>query len=274
MIRTKKINDIKVCPIKLPKLEADKIRGYDLFPEIYANIYLSARKKSGKTCTINHILKKCADKRTHVVVFCSTFNKDANWKAIRQTLDKKEIPNEFHLGIVDESGVNHLDELLTTMREDVSDSEDSETESEEEAQILSFGTTEVEVKVRKPRKPKFISPKYIIIMDDLSMELKNPSIAHLLKTNRHYKCKVILSSQYLNDIQPMSRRQIDYYILFGGMSLPKLQELYNNADLSVSFDDFVALYNQATEAKYNFLYVDSVCSTFRKNFDHQFVTEG
>ena len=48
-IETKKINDIKINPLPIPKIDTDKIKGSELFPEIYSNIFLIAKKKSGKT---------------------------------------------------------------------------------------------------------------------------------------------------------------------------------------------------------------------------------
>jgi ribosome biogenesis GTPase A len=99
MIKKSQINKVKVTPIKLPVVAKENILGYDLFPEIYSNIFLCAKKKSGKTSTINHILRKCADKRTTVIVFCSTYTKDKNWINIKESLEKREIPNEFYMSI-------------------------------------------------------------------------------------------------------------------------------------------------------------------------------
>jgi hypothetical protein len=200
------------------------------------------------------------------VVFCSTCEKDSNWKAIREMLDKKGIVNEFHQSIKDE-GVDHLENLMTEMRNVQSD-EESSSDSEEEPQIISFADIDVEVKVKK-RKPKYVSPKYLIVFDDLSTELKHPMISHLLKTNRHMKTKVILSSQYLNDLLPMARRQIDFYLVFKGLNEVKLLELFQNADLNITFEEFMVLYDTATAERFNFLYVDSVNSQFRQNFNQQ-----
>src|SRR5205823_3520629 len=96
----------------------------------------------------------------------------------------------------------------------------------------------------------------------------NPAVNILLKTNRHYKCKVILSSQYVNDLMPESLKQIDYFLLFGGHSIDKLEKIYKDADLPINFELFLKLYENATSAKYNFLYIDVRDVSFRKNFSH------
>ena len=54
MIRLRKINDHKIEPIKTPKYDPNKIKGYSLIPKLYCTIFLCAQKESGKT---NAILK-------------------------------------------------------------------------------------------------------------------------------------------------------------------------------------------------------------------------
>ena len=52
-VRVKKVNNVKCGPIPI-ETEEDKrpIKGYEIIHELYANIYLCAKKKSGKTSTI------------------------------------------------------------------------------------------------------------------------------------------------------------------------------------------------------------------------------
>ena len=92
----------------------------------------------------------------------------------------------------------------------------------------------------------------------------------MLKTNRHYKSKCIISSQYVNDLVPMARRQIDYYLLFGGINEQKLKEIYMNADLNISEDHYIKLYLDATNEKYNFFYIDTN-GEYRRNFNQKYL---
>ena len=114
----------------------------------------------------------------------------------------------------------------------------------------------------KPRKEKLRSPEHIIILDDLSTELKNKSITALLKKNRHFKAKIIISSQYLNDLLPESRKQLDYFILFRGHPKKKVEEIHRDCDASIPLDEFYDMYKFATEEPYSFLYVDCVDGAF------------
>ena len=117
------------------------------------------------------------------------------------------------------------------------------------------------------RKPKYRSPEYLIILDDLSTELKSTSVTALLKKNRHFKAKIILSSQYLNDLLPAARKQLDYAILFRGHSEKKIAEIHRDLDVSIPVEEFYRVYKFATEEPYSFLYVDTVSGTFRRNFN-------
>lgn len=264
----KKINDITVKPIRFQNVDKKHILGSDLFPEIYSNVFLCAKKKSGKTSTILHIIRKCADKRTNVIIFCSTCEKDKNYAYIREYLKAKNIPHQFHQSIKDDKH-DYLGELLDQLQYEESEPSE-ESEPEPEPQILSTDNDSITVKIKK-RKPKYLSQKYLIIFDDLSLELKTPNLNQLLKTNRHYKAKILISSQYLNDLLPMARRQIDVYLLWGGLNEEKLKELYQNADLDISFEKFQELYNDATKDKYNFFYVDASNVQYRKNFNQQYI---
>eukprot|EP00732_Lithocolla_globosa_P004481 Lithocolla_globosa_v1_NODE_4145_length_1501_cov_444.529046.p1 type:complete len:216 gc:universal NODE_4145_length_1501_cov_444.529046:778-131(-) len=214
-----------------------------MFERLYSTCFLVAKKHSGKTSTIYNILRKKADKRSKVVVFCSTCENDDNWLAMRDYLDKKNIPNEFYTSIHEN---NALENLVEEMKHDSISDDDSEEDVE--PPVLVFGTESIQVK-RKKQKPKLISPRFIVIFDDISSDLRNKQIAQLLKIHRHLKSFVILSSQWLNDVEPSSFRQMNYILVFQGMSVQKLEELYSKADLSITFNRFLELYRDSTKDK-------------------------
>ena len=125
----------------------------------------------------------------------------------------------------------------------------------------------------RKKKPKKICPKHIFVFDDIGNELKLPSISHLLKINRHLKSKVIISSQYLNDLSVQGRKNIDYWILFKGQSLEKLEIIYKDADINIPFEKFVELYETATQEPYSFFYIDCREDEFRINFNYKFILD-
>jgi hypothetical protein len=215
-------------------------------------------------------MKGCSDADTMFYIFCSTHNKDANWKEIKKWIQENDINAHFFTSI-EEDKINVLELLITDMQKEESE-EEKEPEKEEEDQICKFTEDEDHITVViKKRKPKKIAPKIMFIFDDFSSELKDGNITKLLKEHRHFKSKVIISSQYPNDLAPAGRSQIDYWLLYQGHSEAKLEEIFGFLNLDIPFEKFKELYHNATKEKYNFLYIDRNDETFRKNFDMKYV---
>lgn len=281
--------------------------GYKLFPEPYPNVGIIAKKKSGKTNVVVNIVKNCADKDTHVFVLASTVNKDPMFLALKKWCKKHNIKYQSMTEIksVDEYGKKQdfFEAFMKDMGE--GDEEEDETESEDEEakhpRMSNFGHVPEEscsdtdysgssddedynklnygkkynrtdpkfVKNKgslQPKKP-FITPECIIITDDLSNELKTPSLRSFFKRNRHYKCLNIVSTQYLLDLLPESLKQFDYLLLFKGQTREKLEKIISDGDLAIDIDRLEAIYKSATSVPYGFLYIDTRNEIYRKNFD-------
>lgn len=267
-MKIKQINTINIKPIKCEKLELP-IKGCDLFPEIYGlygNIFLCAKKRSGKSTVIYNILKKCVGKNTKVYIFCSTCNKDPAYEKMMDYMDNRSIYYEAY------SSISELDDVLEEIKNGSNDNEESEEEQNTAPSIIEFGDEILEQK-KYVRKPKYIAPEYIIIFDDLGQTLRSKSIEQLLKTNRHWKCKTIISSQYLNDLNPASRLNLDFCLIFKGMPYEKITQIHKDLDLSVELDKFIEMYEEATETRFNFLYIDTRSEKFRINFNKEFQLE-
>ena len=282
------INKQKVIPIKFP--DADKkIKGFDICSEVYANIALIAKKKSGKTMALNHIVKECIGKGTkEVFIFATTLYKDRCWKEIRSWLDKKKIAFQGFTSI-NQDGVNQIETLIERLN---LEAEDEENETVDEAEGAPVGdqcdnllelmkqhnndigkflqNQNVCTTTKKKKKDKYLCPEYFIILDDIGNQLKNPALTTLLNWNRHYKAKVIISTQYLNHLLPDSRKMLDLWLLFKGHPVSKLEEIYADCDSSIPLDLFVKLYHKATKHKYSFFYYDTAANEYRRNFSERF----
>jgi len=279
----KRINNEDVKPVKSVEEDKDKrpVAGASLFPEIYSNIFFCARKKSGKTCAIAHIIDKCATKETQIIAFVGTINRDKTWIAIEQMCNDKGIEFTGYTSMKDtETGEDILGSIVQVLKAEVETKKKGiasgeDTEVSEPHPIDNLPTMghddgiTARSKERKPRKPKFKAPKIIFVFDDLAGELKKPSFTELLKFHRHFFSKVIVSSQYWNDIAVEARQQINYVLLFKGLSesISKLKEVYDNTNgMGVTFEMFVDIYRFCTAVQYNFMYLDVDNSLFRKNF--------
>jgi hypothetical protein len=216
-IKLQKINDVKVVPVLHGgNTDTRPVKGAELFPEVYANIGIIAKKKSGKTQVINKIIQACCDRQTKVVIFSSTIHKDPTYQAIKKWCKKHDITFEGFPDIMDHK-VNILDKFIEKLGQEGPeldlDEEDeaSFSDEEEEEDYAPFGKKKIiETKFQHKRssiqpKSKYQSPEWIVVFDDMSHALKSPSIGSLLKKNRHYKIKVIISIQWLHDLRPESQ---------------------------------------------------------------------
>jgi hypothetical protein len=281
-ITRKRINNKKVQVVPVDKVDPEMIKGNHIFSELYNNIFICAKKNSGKTNLIWNILRSCINKRTIVHAFVGTHNNDQTYTRIKELLDHRKIENYFYDSILD-GKEDILAKVIQQMKDldkpqEEGEDEDEETKKTREEKLIEMRVKEIlkdqtldgdeEEKEKKPRLPKLLSPQHLIIIDDLPSELKSKSVETLLKTNRHLKCRTIISTQWLNDLRPGSRRQINSYLLFGGFSSEKLEQLFQNADLDMTFETFEALYRDCTAKKYCFMFIDG--DRIRRNLDEEY----
>jgi hypothetical protein len=266
-IKEQRINNAVVLPVPIdPQTKEDMkpIRGMELLPELYCNVFMLAKKHSGKSTLVYKIVKDCSDPRTHVIAFVSTVHKDKTYLQLKRYCKSKNIEFTGHTSIIDDDGKNILQELVTNLQNQIPEEENEDDQSKTKSIILCDSDDEDE---KPKRRYKYRVPQYIIILDDLSTELTNPAIVSLIKKNRHFFSKIIISNQYFNDLGKSGRKNIDFFLIFGSQPKDKLQEIWKEIDLSTPFDKFYELYKYSTEDRFNFLYVDVVQEKFRKNFN-------
>jgi hypothetical protein len=274
-MNTEIINKVKIKPIiNAITEEITDVKGKSLFKNNLANIFICARKRSGKSSLIGNILYKMADKRTTIIIFSSTANIDPCWINIKNMLEKKKIPVISYTHFIDdETGQNLLNDFLKDLEtEEVEEEEEiiSPNKMTGDGVYLKFEDEEEEKeKVKKPYVPKKSVPKYIIVGDDLSSDLRHSSWVKNLKSNRHRKIMNILSSQYFLDLQTASISNLDYMIIFKGQNEDKLEKIHKRLDLGIDYSTFKSYYDFAVLTPYSFLYIDIRNDLFRKNFNLQ-----
>ena len=285
-------------------------KGFKMFPEPYANVGIIARKKSGKTNVVVNIVQGCADKDTNVFVLASTANKDPMFLSLKKWCKKHDIPYHAQTEIKSVNEIGKKSDFFEKFMKDMgeADSESDQTDSEDEERKhprmsnyghvpedscsdtdysgssddedykrLNYGkkydrTDPKFVKNKgslQPKKP-YITPQVIIVTDDLSNELKTPSLRSFFKRNRHYKCLNIVSTQWVMDLLPESLKQFDYLLLFKGQTREKLEKIKGDADLAIDIDKFEAIYKSATAVPYSFLYIDTQNEIYRKCFNQRY----
>jgi hypothetical protein len=263
MFKEKAINSLKVVPVQAGVGQWDKsnCKGYDITPNgAYFNMFICARKKSGKSSLINLITKKCTDKRTVVWVFCSTYSLDPTWKEIISSLKSRGNMVNCFDSLFD-GKTNILDEIINEIN--IGDNEDEKDEKPiVSAPLLKFEPLPSETK--KEYKPKKKACENLFIFDDMpAVFLRNPSLAKLLKCHRHSKSSCIISSQWMTDLQPQSILQLDYFIGFKSLSQEKMENIYKLLDLSIEFEKFWEIYKHCTIEPYSFMYLSIRDEKFR-----------
>lgn len=282
-----KISSFVVSPPPTNLENGEKIPalGKELFETPYSNIFICAQKRSGKTNLIRNILDRCADETTMVHIFCPTVDKDETWtKLILPMLDRKNIAYEKSTEFI-EGKKNHLidfmkeEQFIAEAEKEEMEKEEKEREKEKSADtttVIFHGIkfdkaeapsfTKVENR-KKKEKPKYIAPRHIIILDDLGDAMRDKSVAALLKTNFHYKSKIILSAQFITDLQPAAIRQLEYVIMFQGIPIVKLEQIHEKITVPMPFAQFKSYYDVATKEKYHFMYIDVKRWQIRKDFN-------
>lgn len=267
-LKTKRINNIIVKAVKPPSNEDKRpVRGADLFPEADCNILCIAKKKSGKSTVIYKMIKECAGPNTKIIAFGSTIYKDPIWLKIQQLCRKMKIEFIGHMRIG-----THLHDLVAELQIKAMQEEAERLNPKQKKQQspIWYDSESDSDDEDHPRKSKFRSADYFIIVDDLAGELKNPDLLTTITYNRHFHVRIFLSTQYWNHTGKGGRSNLDYALFFPRIPKDKLEEIHQVLDLSVSYPVFEQMYKQATKVKHHFLYVDLLNNKYRKDFNLEY----
>ena len=242
-VKLKKINNEEVKP----RIKGKKKPFSHIVAEPYANIFICGRKRSGKTNVADHLIRHLmnVDKDLVLVVFSKTLHKDEIWNLLRKKYEKKGRFLGFS-SLEDKMDENSPKGIFDQLIEE----------------HLNQGALDDEETL-----------KWIFVFDDFSEELKDKRINHFVKVNRWMPSFNIFSSQFCLDLKPEARKQIGLWLLFPQIEKEKLFQIYQSADPPTDFETFLRLYKDATNERYNFLYMDAVNGTFRKNFNKKYIIE-
>ena len=307
LLKTTKVSESKIV---VPRIEKEKrpVKAGDIFAVPFSNIFLCAMKQSGKSTILTNIIWKCIGRNTKVIIIASTVDKDPTLVDTVKKLRKKQYDVITLTDIKDPSnGINAIQEFMDENK-DPEDGSGSDEDEQQPAYVHAqqqqqpeqptaptrrrvplsqvllpaaapAPTSKAQPTPSSPKKKKLtrklskIYPDYIICLDDLGAELRDKALTQLMKTNRHYKALVIISSQHLNDLQPSALRQLGYVMLFARFSEDKQLELYQKLDITIPFEKFQEIYRDATKDKYSFLFISRAegKDEFRKGFTERYI---
>ena len=250
--------------------------------------------------------------------FSPTFYKDDTYEAIRKYLDKKGILWKGYTDIRNEDGVDYIDNFMRMNRENENKDENRQDEPENKLiepnlkpvqPVVNFGDELTKrdelvnsfkkaflrnedelVNSFKPENPT--KPEFILVFDDMSRYLREKSVIELLKNSRHFRCKIIMSTQSITDLHPHGHSQFDYIALFKNFNEDSLEKIYDRIEPNISFEKFKEIYHETTKKPekrspkddergkrspkdergfHNFLLIDRGNEKYRINLDKEII---
>lgn len=288
-----RINNFSIKPVITDTTERTW-KGKDVFPKReFFNIALLSKTGSGKTTVIYNLIKKFRDRHTIVMVFASTIAIDKTYEEIFKYLDKKG--NQYlkrpHFKVKSENLIDDWLKEYSKLYDDEfeSDDEDEKDDNPEQTMPQSIShicgtpmpaynpeaTPEEEPETQEEKEKKERKMNFIIVLDDLSQDLRDQSIETLLKKARHYRARVIISSQSLKDIRPNSHSQLYALCLFNGLSKEDIKYLHSRYPLNgLTLPKFERIYYSIVNEKpYNFLTIIPSEPEFRVNLDEKLILD-
>tara|TARA_Y100000310_G_scaffold217312_1_gene218377 strand:- start:3034 stop:3855 length:822 start_codon:yes stop_codon:yes gene_type:complete len=272
-MKKKIINNIKIKPLPTDEIKDSRpCKGWKIFlDDLYPNLSMIAKKKSGKTVALGNIVKLCCDDRTIVIVFSPNIYSDNSHIGLRDHCEKKGIEYHGYTSIIDENGNNIIKILENQLREQAKqrmiDSKIINKMSIKDLQDYMFENDDGE---DKEKKKEYKVPEYCVIIDDLRSEIKSSVVRSMIQMNRHYHIMCIISSQYSKDLMPASRENIDSCIVFKKQPDKRIQQLCDDFDLEKPIDDLIEIYKDATKEDYSFLFIDIRNEKYRKKLDTEY----
>ncbi len=225
----------------------------------------------------------CTSPKTHIIIFCSTLYNDENWVEIRRWLEKRGNPTDAYTS-TNEDGEDQIQNLYQTFtdeakereqKDDEPDDEDLHAKTDKICAYFDKHNIDKNKKEKKEKKEKHLAPKYVIIFDDISNELKSTWFIKLMKESRHFLTKIIIGTQYLHDIKPETLAQVGLWLIFKGMTKEKLELIHQRTDITIPFEQFWLAYKLATKLtqkeQHPFFYVDVRHEELRRKFNKEII---
>jgi hypothetical protein len=126
-------------------------------------------------------------------------------------------------------------------------------------------------------KPKYKHPRInFLVFDDLvgdanAFKRGHSAINNLTIRHRHLQCNLLFTTQYIKAIPPVLRRNLDIFVLFKFANAKSVvEQIYPEISAYINEDDFIQLFEYATEKPNDSLIIDNTQkleNKFKKNWN-------
>lgn len=291
---------VVLTPIPIKERKRYPVLGSEVQPILHGSTCLVGPSGSGKTTLLLNFLQRTLGPLTRVFLLGSTMSNDPAWRAIQEWLTEHGITNVAYTSIFEErptgkegktKKVNLLTEFMKLMEAQAAEEKEKRRQEDSGEWVRKPGDPIGGGWDRPPPKKEreflptidpflvnikgkgtFEYPGIIFVLDDLSNELRNPAVSHLLRKCRHYRCAIYLSSQHWCDVDSAARQNLRQWHLFGRLSPEKLKSLYEAIQpADCSFEKFERRYRHATQEPHSFLTINTQSGKMLQNFNKEYV---
>tara|TARA_Y100000114_G_C11753502_1_gene325658 strand:+ start:900 stop:1745 length:846 start_codon:yes stop_codon:yes gene_type:complete len=245
-------------------------------PKTHFNIAVCGKTGSGKTYTTINMIKSYENKNTFnkMILICPSTNYDMKYNNINWT-DKYEDFND-----------DILEEIIEQQKQDI---EDHKKEKEiikiynkfinnkklTENEIFRLYEEQYDIysgELNEPFLTYDTEPYLLILLDDFGGEMKSYNNSFLNKIvcrSRHINTNFIILIQHIYQLPRVVRNQLSHLLLFKTKDKKILKEISKENSNNLTEDDFIELFEYATEKPYDFFYCDFSNNEYRKNFNEK-----
>lgn len=246
------------------------------------SLALLAKTRSGKTTVINHILEHCVDERVDVHIFASTVGLDASWIKVVKDLRHRGVGVTTYTSIFHPvTGVNQLNAVFAEFerkkkqKEKEKKTRKSIYEVVQAPKFLAAPNPIADPDLVAPSESKkeedyeTSAPEHWVIIDDMDQEqLRAKCLDNNLKKCRHYKARILISTQHIIHVTPSALTQLSMVCFWKGFSPNYMAKLHDRLAMHavIDFKQFWLLYSMATKEDHSFLTYYLTDGSFRSGF--------
>lgn len=165
-LKTKTVSNAKIV---VPRIKKEKmpVKGGDIFPVPYRNIFLCAMTGSGKTTIVSNIMEKCAGANTKFIIIGNTVELDPTWIATIKKFKKRGHHVTALIDIIDpDTGGNEIQEFMDKNKHMI---EKKHTEGSDDEDQSEYSDDEDYEEPKPQPQPKPQTPQIPQAMQPLPM---------------------------------------------------------------------------------------------------------
>lgn len=289
----RKRKGLEILKVPVPK-GSDHIpppHGMGLMPVHEFTLGLIAPKGSGKTTTIINMLEIYKDYFHEIHVYSPSIKSDVKWKYAKKLdilAENKELQKIIRTHEQKKFGVVH-DHPISKRLEPYLDPKKFDPKIPEENFHDTYNETQFREIMEKNRAVVDILDEYgylkthanrlLVIFDDpIGMGIYNSNRNNFFTgantRHRHYSLSMFEVTQGYKEIPKTVRTNFTSLLVYKIGNMKELQVIYEEFQMGLTWDEWLELYQEATEEDFDFLFIDMYGPKnirMRKNFDKALV---